>query len=146
MAIKSSTGLRDGALGDSSIKDLLDLGFFDIYAGAVPATADADVTGHTKLCRISLNATATGLTMDPPSGGIMSKPSGDVWSGANLATGTATFYRHVGASDTGASSTTQPRLQGNINVAGADLNLATVNLVSGATQPIDFYSIVWPTL
>jgi hypothetical protein len=146
MAIKSSTGLRDGALGDSSIKDLLDLGFIDIYAGAVPATADADVTGHTKLCRISVNSTGTGLSMDPPSGGIMSKPSGDVWSGTNLATGTATFYRHVGASDTGALSTTQPRLQGTVSVAGADLNLASVALVSAATQPIDTYHIVFPTL
>ena len=146
MTIKASTGLRDGALGDSSIKDLLDLGFIDIYAGAVPATADADVTGHTKLCRISLNSTGDGLEMDPPSGGIMSKPSADVWSGVNLATGTATFYRHVGASDTGALSTTEPRLQGTVGVAGADINLASVALVSAANQPIDSYHIVFPTL
>ena len=146
MAIKASTGLRDGALGDSSIKDLLDLGFIDIYAGAVPATADADVTGHTKLCRISFNSTGDGLEMDPPSGGIMSKPSGDVWSGTNLATGTATFYRHVSPSDTGALSTTEPRLQGTVGVAGADINLASVALVSGATQPLDTYHIVFPTL
>lgn len=146
MAIKSSTGLRDGALGDSSIKGLLDLGFIDIYAGAVPGSADNDVTGHTKLCRISLNATATGLTMGPPSGGIMSKVPADVWKGTNLATGTASFYRHVGPSDTGVLSATQPRLQGTVGVAGADLNLASVALVSGAEQPIDYYSIVWPTL
>ena len=146
MTIKASTGLRDGALGDSSIKDLLDLGFIDIYAGAVPATADADVTGHTKLCRISFNSTGDGLEMDPPSGGIMSKPSGDVWSGTNLATGTATFYRHVGASDTGALSTTEPRLQGTIGVAGADINLASVALVAASLQPIDTYHIVFPTL
>lgn len=146
MAIKSSTGLRDGALGDSSIKGLLDLGFINIYAGAVPATADADVTGNTLLCTISLNDSGDGLEMDPPSGGIMSKPSADVWSGTNLATGTATFYRHVGPSDTGALSATEPRLQGTVGVAGADLNLASVALVSGAVQPIDYYSIVWPTL
>lgn len=146
MAIKSSTGLRDGALGDSSIKDLLDLGFIDFYAGAVPATADADVTGHTKLCRISKNSTGDGLEMDPPSGGIMSKPSGDVWSGVNLATGTATFYRHVAPSDTGAASTTQPRLQGSLGVAGADINIAILALVLGATQPLDTYHIVFPTL
>ena len=146
MAIKASTGLRDGALGNSSIKDLLDLGFIDIYAGTVPATADADVTGLTKLCRISVNSTGVGLEMDPPSGGIMSKPSGDIWSGAVLTNGTATFYRHVGAADTGAASTTQPRLQGTIGVAGADINLASVALVSAATQPIDTYHIVFPTL
>lgn len=146
MAIKASTGLRDGALGDSSIKDLLDLGFIDIYAGAVPATADADVTGHTKLCRISVNSTGDGLEMDPPSGGIMSKPSGDVWSGVNLANGMPTFYRHVGPGDTGTLSTTEPRLQGTVGVAGADLNVANVPLVSAATQPIDTYHIVFPTL
>lgn len=146
MAVKSSTGLRDGALGDSSVKALLDEGFIDIYAGAVPGSADNDVTGHTKLCRISIDGSGDGLLMDDPSGGIMSKVPADVWKGTNLATGTASFYRHVGPSDTGVLSTTQPRLQGTVGVAGADLNLASVALVSGAEQPIDYYSIVWPTL
>ena len=79
-------------------------------------------------------------------GDTLSKAPGEVWSGVNTATGTATFYRHVAAGDDGTLSTSAPRLQGEVGTAGKELNLSSINLTSGATQTIDYYSVTQPTL
>jgi hypothetical protein len=147
MAIKASTGLRNQLMDTGSLKGALDDGFINIYAGTVPATADAAVGAATLLCTISVNSTGTGITFDSAaSGGVISKAPGEVWSGVNAATGTAAWYRHVGDSDDGTLATDQPRLQGLVGVSGADLNLSSVSLTSGATQTVDFYSVALPTL
>ena len=146
MTIKASTGLRNHMLASGSLKGALDGGRINIYSGAAPATADAAVTG-TLLCSISLNSTATGIVMDTAaSSGVLSKAPGQVWSGVNAASGTATWYRHVGPGDDGTLSTTAPRLQGDVALSGADLNISNTSLTSGATQTVDFYSVALPTL
>jgi hypothetical protein len=148
MTYKVSTGLRNAMLDTGSLRDQLDLGFLDIYSGPVPATADAapDIS-CTKLCRASNNSTGTGLTMEAVAvAGSLSKESTETWSGVNLASGTATFYRHVGAADDATLSTTQPRVQGTIANSGAELNLTNTTLTSGAPQIIDYYNITLPTL
>lgn len=144
MTIKVSTGLRNAVLGTSSLDAALDLGFIKIYSGAAPASADDAATG-TLLCTISVNSTGTGLTFDAPSGGVMAKAAAEVWSGVNAASGTAAYYRHVGPADTGALSTTEPRLQGSVGTSGADLNLSSVGLTAAATQTIDYYTVAWPS-
>lgn len=148
MAIKASTGLRNQMMDTGSLKNALDNGFINIYSGTVPTTADEAVPGGaTLLCTISVNSTGTGITFDAAaSGGVIAKAPGEVWSGVNAATGTAAWYRHVGAADTGALATDEPRLQGLVGVSGADLNLSSVSLTSGATQTVDFYSVALPTL
>lgn len=147
MAIKASTGLRNGALATGSVKSLLDGGRIDIYAGAAPATADAAVGAATLLCAITLNSTGTGINFDTAAaGGVLQKAPGEVWSGVNAASGVAAWYRHVAAADDGTESLTAPRVQGTINVSGADLNLSSVSLAAGATQTVDYYSLAWPTL
>lgn len=146
MAIKVSTGLRNKVLDTGSLKSRLALGFIDIYSGSPPASANDAVTGFTKLCRISVSSGATGLSMAASAvDGTLAKAS-ETWSGTNLATGTATFYRFVSATDTGVSSTTEERIQGTVGLAGADLNLTSTSLTSGATQTIDYYAISLPTL
>lgn len=154
MALKASTGLRNKVLDTSPLRTVLNLGFIKIYSGPVPATADAALTGsNTLLCTLSVNNTGTGLTFDTAaSSGIIAKNPSEVWSGTNGAGGTyvgtqtATFYRHVTASDDGTLSTTQPRLQGEIGLAGKELNLTSVNLISGAPQALDYYVVALPTL
>ena len=147
MALKTSTGLRNGVLSGGSLKSRLDGGRINIYAGTPPATADDAVGGATLLCAITLNSTGTGINFDTAAaGGVLQKAPGEVWSGVNAATGTAAWYRHVAAGDDGTLSTTASRVQGLIGVAGADLNLSSVSLTSDATQSIDFYSLAWPTL
>jgi hypothetical protein len=147
MTLKVSTGLRNAMLATSSLKAALNLGFIKIYTGTVPATADAALDGtNTLLTTISNGSTATGLTLDVASGGVLPKTPAEVWSGLNANSGTASFYRHVAPGDDGTASTTQARLQGTVATAGAELNLTNPTLTSGQTQGIDYYSIVDPTL
>lgn len=146
MAYKVSTALRDGMLAGSSLKEQLDGGFIKIYAGTVPSTADDALGSATLLCTISVNSTGAGINFDTAaSAGVLSKAPAEVWSGVNTATGTATFFRHVAATDNGALSTTAPRIQGAIGTSGSEMNLSSVNLVSGATQTIDYYNAALPT-
>lgn len=145
MTYKVSTGLRNSMLVTGSLRAALATGFINIYSGSEPASADAATTG-TLLCTISLNNTGTGFSLDSAAtDGIVAKVVSDVLSGTNVATGTAGYYRHVGASDTGGSSTTEPRVQGRVSTSGAEMNLSSVALVSGALQTVDEYSINLPT-
>jgi hypothetical protein len=142
--MKASTGLRNKMLDTGSVKSILALGFIKIYGGAVPADADAAVTG-TLITTVSVNSTGTGLSMGTAAAGVLPKAS-EVWSGVNAASLTATYFRHVAAGDDGTLSTTQDRIQGTVGTAGADLNLSSTALTNGATQTIDFYNIALPTL
>lgn len=145
MAIKTSTGMRNKMLDANPFKTIMNLSFIKIYTGSAPADADAAVSG-TLLCTISNNSTGTGVTMAASAtSGTITKNASEVWSGVNAATGTAGYYRHVAAGDDGTSSTTQARIQGSIGTSGADMNLSSVALTSGATQTLDNYSITLPT-
>ena len=147
MTLKVSTGLRNGLLDSGSLKSQLDGGRINIYAGAVPASADESLGSATLLCAVTLNSTGSGINFDAAAvGDTLSKAPGEVWSGVNAATGTATFYRHVAAGDDGTLSASAPRLQGEVGTAGKELNLSSVALTSGATQTIDYYSVTQPTL
>ena len=144
MAIKLSTGLRGKLMDTGSLKAVMAGGLIRIYSGVAPADADAAVTG-TLLCTVSNNSTGTGINFDAAAvAGVISKATAETWSGTNAATGTATYFRHVAAGDDGTLSTTQARIQGTISTVGADLNLSSVALVSGAAQTIDYYSVTIP--
>ena len=145
MTIKVSTALRNGMLDSGSFKSLMALGFLDIYSGPVPATADDALVGATKLCRVSVASSATGLSFAAADAGVIPKAA-EVWSGVNLATGVATFYRFVTSADTGVSSATEKRMQGAVGLAGADLNLTNTSLTIALTQTIDYFVVSLPTL
>ena len=153
MAYQISTGLRNILLGSAaaasatsaSLSTAMNLGFLMIYAGSVPASADAALGGATLLCQVSNASGATGLTLDAPASGVIPKNSSEVWSGVNVATGTAAFFRWVAAGDDGTLSTTQARIQGLVGTLGSDMNLSSVSLTSGATQTIDTFNWTLPT-
>lgn len=147
MTFHVSTGLRNKMLDTGSFRTTMNLGFIKIYNGTVPATADAALSGNTLLCVISNNSSGTGLTMDTnAAAGVLAKAVAEVWSGVNVATGTATFFRHVAVGDDGTLSITQDRTQGSVATFGAELNLTSTTLTNGATQTIDFYVASLPTL
>lgn len=147
MAIQLSSGLRDHMLITGSFKSGLDGGVLKIYAGAIPATADADSSGLTVLCTISNNATGTGITFaNAVVSGILGKNTGEVWRGQIVADGVATFFRFMAIGDTGALSTTNKRVQGTVGVAGADLNFSSVNFVSPNYKIIDSLYVVLPVM
>lgn len=145
MTLKASTGLRNAMLDTASLKGAMTGFVMKIYTGAAPATADAAVTG-TLLCTISNNSAGTTLSLATAASGSIPKTVSEVWSGVNVATGTAGYFRFVQLSgEDGTLSTTQKRIQGTCGTAGADLNMSSVNLTSGATQTIDACSITLPT-
>lgn len=131
--IKSSTGLRTHLAVTGSIKSAMDGGLIKFYNGIEPATADAAVTGSL-LWTVSLGGAGTGLTFDSSAVNSSAvKPSAAVWAGATTA-GTPTYWRFVASGDTGGSSTTEKRIQGNCgNFAGADIYLSNPTLVTDAS-------------
>ncbi len=144
MTIKTSTGLRNAMLDTAPFDTAMALSFLDIYSGAEPATADAAATG-TKLVRISVGSGGTGLSWAAAAAaGVLAKAV-ETWSGTNLATGVAGYFRLVIAADTAALSTTEKRVQGSVGLAGADLNLTSTSLTIALTQTIDYFVVSLPT-
>ena len=145
MSIQLSSGLRDHMLITGSFKSGLDGGLLKIYAGAMPATADADSSGLTVLCTISLDATGTGITFGSTvTAGILTKNTSEIWRGQIAASGTATFFRFMAIGDTGSLSTTNKRVQGTVNVVGADINFSSVNFIAPNYKVIDSLNVTLP--
>ena len=147
MAIQVSTGLRAGMMNSSGAKEQLDGGLIKVLSGTPPADADAAQTG-TVLWTISVNGAGTGLTWTA-SGAEISKAGGTVWQGATTA-GTGTYFRVVGSADTGALSTTEPRIQGSVGVSATnDMVLSSTTFVTDAStsaRVLGAASFVLPTL
>lgn len=143
---KQSTGLRNYMLATGSFKAAMDGGFVKIYSGAVPTSANDSLGGATLLCTVSNNSTATGLTVAAAAAdGVITKTIAEVWSGVNVASGTASFFRFVTAADDGTLSTTQRRWQGTVGIAGHDMNISDTALVAAAPQLIDYATFALPT-
>lgn len=145
MALKFSTGLRSAILTTSSLRGAMNGGEIRIYSGTEPASADSALSvGNILLCTIKTDAGA-GLTFEPTvTGGIITKTLAEVWRGTNVASGTATFYRHVLAADIGDANTTSLRIQGGVALIGSDMNLTNPLLANGGVQSIEAYSITMP--
>lgn len=145
MDLKISTGLANAQVASSSLKAALAGAHLYIYAGTMPASADAALPGDAVLLCDVAGPTGVALNWDAtPVNGALMKDSTQVWSGVNVATGTATFFRIALPSDTGTASSTAIRVQGDVATAGAALNLSSVSLVAGATQSINYGSLVQP--
>jgi len=134
-----------------SLKEVFMDGVIRIYSGSAPATADAAVSG-TLLVEISVSSgtfvhgtAANGLEFGDSASGIIAKASAETWSGVASATGTAGYFRLLGnPTDNGALSTTLPRIQGSIGTSGADLNMTSTTITSGATYTIDTFQLTLP--
>lgn len=155
MTFHVSTGLRNEMLMDNGLRYALtndedtalgvpNKALLRIYAGVPPVDADASLGSATMLCEVTA-AAGGGLLLGDASGGIIPKDPAQTWSGVNVASGTATFYRLVKSDDTGASSVTDIRVQGSVGLAGADMNMASTTLVVGAVQPVNYFIISLPT-
>jgi hypothetical protein len=142
MALKLSTGLRDGMLDTSPFKTLLDASRVKIYSGVAPSSAD-DAEGTLLVSIGSDNADTHCHFAASASSGVISKNS-DVWSAVASASGTASYFRMVVNTDTGVLSTTEIRMQGTVGTSNADINMSSVSIVSGATQTIDTWDQTMP--
>jgi hypothetical protein len=134
-----------------SLKDIMRDGVLRIYSGAQPSSPDNAVSG-TLLIEVSVDAGAfahgafaNGLEFGAPSSGQISKGAGETWQDQGLANGTAGWFRFCGnPSDTGAASTSLPRLDGSVGTSGADLNMSSTSVVSGSTYTIDTLTLTLP--
>ena len=145
MGMKISTGLAKGLLDTGSLSDLLDGMTLKIYGGTEPASADAALGSATLLCEISLDGTGDPISFDPAAvQNVLQKNSSETWKGTVQNTGVATFCRMELGSDTGNSSTSEVRIQGDVGIAGKFLNLSSTSLTASAEQVIANLAIAIP--
>lgn len=144
---KFSTGLRKHMLDTGSFKNKLDAGKLRIYAGAMPATADAAVGGATLLVELSDNGGGGGLTFgDATAEGTISKTTGQTWKGTIASSGTAAWFRFVEAADVGDESTTAARIQGTVGTVGTDMVVANAALTAAEEFTLNFFVVTLPTM
>lgn len=151
MTVRISTNLSDAAIGTVGIKGALNTGVWEIRSGAQPSSADSAATG-TLLGLVTLAGNAftpgsptNGLTYDGPTNGTISKPNAAEWKFTGLADGVAGWARLRGnAADTGADSTTLPRLDIAIGSAGVELIMSNINVKTGIPGNIQNFSITFP--
>ena len=141
-----------GVVEGGTFRELFKNGVLVIYAGSQPADADADESGYTQLCQITRGGATfaagdgqNGLNFDPVSGGTLTKKQSETWSGTNDADGTAGWFRFYDNSKTTGSSSTAVRFDGNIATSGAQLNMSSTSLSSGATTTIDSFAVTLPS-
>lgn len=147
MTYKVSTGLRNHMAVTGSLRDAFTgASRLSIYGGAEVATADADATGASLLCVITGPA-AAGLAFEAVAvDGVLAKLAAQVWSGTNLASGTATWFRLEETGDGRGASTTLKRIQGNVGIAIGDMVMIQNVLVSGNVKTIDGAGFTIPAM
>ena len=146
MTMKISTGLAKAMLDTGSLKASLTGMKLKIYSGVEPVSADASLGAAVLLNTVSDAGGAGALEFEAAAvGNTIEKLSSQVWSGTNVASGTASFCRLELVSDTGGSTSSEIRVQGDVGVAGKFLNLSSTALTSGAVQTVDYLSISMPT-
>jgi len=132
----------------------MDLGVLEIWSGSQPASAEDAESGSVLVRITDASATYTetgagtnGLTFASGTGGAISKTAAQVWSGAASATGTAGWFRfYAKAYDVGVDSGDESfvRMDGQVGTSGAQLNLHSLSIVSGATTTIDQFTLTDP--
>jgi len=142
----SAGGIGTGGTG--GLMTLLDGGCMDIFTGSQPASADYVETG-TKLARISSTSgtiyagCVNGLRFGTASSGILSNTT-PAWTGPVLVDGVAGWFRLYGTTGTSGTSATTWRMDGNVGVSGADLNLSHTSLTADSTLTIKTFSLTQP--
>ena len=115
-----------------SLVDRVDLnsppGKVRIYSGTPPADADASLSGNTLLAELIMSNPAFGAAADSSPGATATASAISNDASAD-ATGTATFFRILDGSNNVVA-------QGQVSTSGAELNLNTTSIVSGAIVSI----------
>lgn len=150
MAEKFSTG--DANARATAIKTGYANGVIGIFSGTQPATANDSEGAATLLALITLNSGAftagvstNGINLSDPVDGVLSKASGETWSGLGLAaasTGTpATWFRHYSNAYVTGASTTELRNDGAIStVSTAEMQMSNTTIVSGVPVIVNSFS------
>lgn len=120
-------------------------------AGALPngfaVTATLTTITATYANMASGVSAVNGLKFGAAVAGVIAKLSTQTWSGVNLASGTAGWYRFTGSvadSEVADSTESQIREDGAIATSGAQLNLSSTALTISATTTIDTWTRTVP--
>lgn len=140
-----STGLVQYLLNTGSFTALFSnvspISELRIYAGTVPATADAAVSPAT-VAAVVTGPSAISLVFGAAVAGVIAK-SAAVWAdltGTNAGGNPITFYRLVLHGDADGASTTAQRVQGTIGTGGADMNVGSTNLAANANFTVNTFT------
>ena len=135
-----------------SLKNIFKDGTLRLYSGAQPSSADAAFSG-TLLITLTESAGAfvagafgNGLEFeDDATDGVIEKASAEDWQGEGAADGVAGYFVFTGnAADTGAASTTLPRIMGNCGTSGSDLVMGSTTIVSGRKYTLSTFKLTLP--
>jgi len=133
-----------------SLRGIFRNGVIRIYSGTQPVDANTSETG-TLLCQITLGsgvftpgAETNGLNFGQTTSGTTHKATGEVWSGVNLATGTAGWFRIYDNARTTGTSTTGIRLDGACATSASQMNLTSTALTVDVTTTIDTVNLSMP--
>ncbi len=127
--LKYTTAVRN-AMNDAITTAAGGSALLRIYSGTQPADANTALSGNTLLAELTCNATFAPAS----SGGVLTLNAITNDSSAN-ATGTASFFRLV------KSDGTTVIMDGTVGTSGADLNLNSVSISSGAVVAVTSFTI-----
>ena len=152
--MKLTTALKNYWLGTGSLKGALDGGRLFVFAGAVPATADAAldmVATHTELIKMTENTDdSTGLTFGTAASGALPKTTAEDWDGlidfdglvAGPGTQTPTFLRFCESGDNGRGlATTQKRVQLTCGPVGQEVHIPDMVDNGSNHQGVDVFEL-----
>jgi len=132
-----------GSARGGSMVDQFRNGTMVIRTGSQPSSADDAETGS-ELIQVTESSGAfvagaadNGINFGQVADAELHAASGEVWSGAAGATGTAGHFRVYGNDKTTGASTTTPRVDGAIATSGSQMNMANTSITSGGTTTID---------
>ncbi|MBF0487798.1 MAG: hypothetical protein HQK98_06525 [Nitrospirae bacterium] len=127
-----------------SLQEILYKCNIKIYGGAPqPASPDLAPAG-TLLGTIYSDGVSAGLSFDDAVAGVLSKAAAEMWSGTAVATGVATWFRMLAIGDDGSATTTEERVDGSCATSGAQLNMSSTSLTSGAPITVSTCNITMP--
>jgi len=133
-----------------SFADLFRQGNLHIYTGTQPTSAN-DAESGSKLVEITLGSAAfspdtfaNGLNFGAVVAGVIAKETGEVWSGAATATGTAGWFRFYANDEGTGADSSKIRFDGAIATSGAQLNMSNTAITSGGTTTLDTVAITLP--
>ena len=84
------------------------------------------------------------LRFGAPASAVIAKDTGQTWSGAMSASGTAAYGRIVDVNDLGTDNTTDKRLQGTIGVGTGDIQITNANVTALATETVTTCTFTFP--
>ena len=126
---------------DDGVRGVFEGGGIALYTGPQPTSAN-DAASGTLIADVNETADSGEIVFDGASNGSLSLPSGVLWEGTNVATGSYGYGRiYEKGADPNAASTTDARLDFSIGTSGADLNLGNISATAGASSRFTSFSL-----